>query len=330
MNKPLVIFRLGWMEDYSGIDEIIGGGAHIEENGEGGEMWNFRDEAGRHYGYVMTKNFAGIDLHRILPEENWETGNEGVGIDIVFISTDPEPNIGQVIVGWYKDATIFHKEYRSRRGTKGESDWDSIDYLSEVDSDNAVLLDLSERRFIVPRGKGYPGQSNVWYGDNGTSEVEHFKAEVRSYIEKLNKSKPAQGRKHKKPNKSDVLSIEKAAVNLSWNHYFAQGYDLKSVEKDNVGWDLEATKGTEKLLIEVKGHKGNTIQFELTPNEYAQMQNNKQNYRVCVVRNALNAPDLTEFSVSEDDYAWYLEQVNGSEVVRLDEKVAAKAVQIGF
>lgn len=49
-------------------------------------MWNFREEGGRYYGYVMTIHFAGVDLSRILPDEKWEDGDESSDIDIVFIS----------------------------------------------------------------------------------------------------------------------------------------------------------------------------------------------------------------------------------------------------
>ena len=60
------------------------------------------------------------------------------------------------------------------------------------------------------------------------------------------------------------------------------------------------------------------------------MQNHSTNYRICVVRNALDDADLIEFSPFEDEDYWYLEEVDGTEIVRLQEKVAAKAVQISF
>ena len=163
MPKPLLIFRIGWMDTYQGIDEIHGGGSYVAEHGEGGEMWNFREEGGRCYGYVMTKNFAGIDLSRILPDEEWIEGAELPDVDIVFISKSLEPNIGQVVVGWHKNAIVFHKEYRKRRGSKKQGDWDNIDYLCEVSDENATLLQVPDRTFQIPRGKGFPGQSNVWY-----------------------------------------------------------------------------------------------------------------------------------------------------------------------
>jgi len=61
MPNPIIIFRIGWMDTYQGIDEIHGGGSYVAEYGEGG----------RYYGYVMTKNFTGIDLSRIMPDEEW-------------------------------------------------------------------------------------------------------------------------------------------------------------------------------------------------------------------------------------------------------------------
>jgi len=329
VNKPLIVFRVGWMDDYSGIDEIVGGGSHIEENGEGGEMWNFREEAGRYYGYVMSRNSAGVDLNRVSDGYEWEKGDELDDVDIVFISTRKEG--GQVVIGWYLNATVFHKEYRQRRGIKSAGDWNNIYYLSEVNSGSAKLLPELERSFPIPKGKGFPGTSNVWYGDDKAPMVLAFKDELRGYISKFRSDDEQRGRSHRgKPNKELILAIETAAVTLTWNHYKSLGYAVVSVEKDNVGWDLEASKDGKTLLVEVKGHKGNVIQFELTPNEYSQMQNHQDDYRVCVVRNALSEPDLIEFFPTEDEDFWYLEEVEGTEIVRLQEKIAAKAVQISF
>ena len=61
--NPLIVFRIGYMEAYDGAGDITSGGAYVQEHGEGGEMWNFRVEGGRRYGFVMTKHFSGIDLY---------------------------------------------------------------------------------------------------------------------------------------------------------------------------------------------------------------------------------------------------------------------------
>ena len=106
---------------------------------------------------------------------------------------------------------------------------------------------------------------------------------------------------------------------MVWAFYKEQTpeYSLKSVEKDNRGWDLEATKKGKTLYLEVKGHLGNVIQFELTPNEYARMQEHSKIYRVCVV-----------FTPQMNNEFWFLVSDIGTQIVRLSEKTAAKASEV--
>ncbi len=277
MHTPLLVFRVGYMSAYNGADSISGGGSHIEEHGEGGEMWNFRAEGGHCYGYVMSLHFAGIDLSRIAPNSQWNSNDELDGVDVVFIAK--KPSVGQVVVGWYRGATVFHKMYRKRRGKKQLDDWDRLNYLCQVDAERAVLLPENLRTFEVPyapaHGKGFPGHSNVWYPNtNSEKVVQQFIAKLRKYIVSFPKSLPATKNTSQKrtgwsgtPDKDIITQIEQAAISATSAHFGKEGYKVVSVEKDNRGWDLEATKDGDCLLIEVKGHIGNVIQFELTPNE---------------------------------------------------------------
>ena len=213
-----------------------------------------------------------------------------------------------------------------------------LDYLCEVDMENAVLLKKSERVFEVPyapvHGKGYPGHSNVWYGGAEGPNSRRYLNNLRNYLddyaagalERLRKGKP--GRKSRRPDKDLISNIEKAAIRTTWEYFENLGYKLASVEKDNRGWDLEAIKGEELLHLEVKGHLGNVVQFELTPNEYFQMQFNCATYRVCMVRTCLSTPELTILTPTKRKNYWVLEN-SGSEIrVQLTEKVAAKASEI--
>ncbi|MDP1551934.1 MAG: DUF3883 domain-containing protein [Methanobacteriaceae archaeon] len=59
-----------------------------------------------------------------------------------------------------------------------------------------------------------------------------------------------------------------------------------------------------KLKIEVKGLSQEKIKIELTPNEYEQMNNFKDNYRISVVTNALNNPKLSIFSFNKELETW--------------------------
>jgi Domain of unknown function (DUF3883) len=79
--------------------------------------------------------------------------------------------------------------------------------------------------------------------------------------------------------------IEKAAVDVIAAHYAEQGFALISREKDNLGWDLEARRGSILLRLEVKGLSGIAPVVEVTPNEYTAMKSKRYrtSYRVCIV-----------------------------------------------
>ena len=333
MSCPLLVFRVGYMPFYDGVDTITSGGAYIRANGVGGEMWNFHDEAGRCYGYVMTKGFAGIDLRRLDDTVSWEENDEFDGVDVVFIAK--KPGVGQVVVGWYNGATVFHKKYRRCSGRKKFGDWDTFDYLCQVDAEHAILLSEDSRTFEVPSasvdGKGFPGQSNVWYpnADIDIPVVSTFIHKLREYINsssRENRIKNNRGGWVNKPEKDLILKIEEASVAATREYFTKQGYVVVSVEKDNRGWDLEANKGNERLYIEVKGHLGKVVQFELTPNEYSQLQSHAEYYRVCVVRNALIDSDVEVFTPEKTGDSWILN--NGKCTIKLREKIAARAFEI--
>jgi len=288
-------------------------------------MWNFLEEAGSCYGYVMTGKFSGIDLTRINSNQNYKAGDELENIDIVFIAKRPKPEQGQVVVGLYRNATVFHKQYRKRR-VKSNKKIISIDYLCEVDAENSFLLPEKRREFEIPQGKGLPGRSNVWYGDITNKDSQNLLDRLRKYIDgRKEKEKNKKTKKKKNADKDIISKIERAAVRKTWETYEKRGYELRSVEKDKRGWDLEASKKKRKLLIEVKGHFGNVIQFELTPNEYEKMQAKFKDYRVSVVRNALIEPEISIFSPKYTEGEWVLVEENNGEKVMLKEKVAAKA-----
>jgi len=105
MNAPLLLCRVGYMTAYDGIGHIVNGGAEIERLGMGGEMWNFRVENRRCYGYAMSVGFAGVNLNRLLGGVARSRGDKGTGIDVIFFAT--KPGVGQVVIGWYLNATSF-------------------------------------------------------------------------------------------------------------------------------------------------------------------------------------------------------------------------------
>ncbi len=332
-ESPIVFFRVGYMDKYDGPAEIRGGGEYIRENKRGGEMWNFKpDSAGRCFGYVMTTGHGGVSLERVIPESLCQEGDELAGVDIVFFS--PHPDGGQVIVGWYRNATLLHRQYCKRDGSfeKNIPQY-LLTYVCYAAEEDSVLLPPLERDFQVPRTKGGAGQSNVWYGGDDSPDAIKFRRKVRRYLDRNGASKP-KASTHKggkgKPDKELIQAVEKAAVKKTKQYFKKLGYSIESVEKDCLGWDLEARKGEELLRVEVKGHAGNIIEFELTPNEFLNMKEFKNSYCVSVVTGALSKPLHELFYPYKEGGKWFLENEDETRCIKLMERVAAKAAEISL
>ena len=84
--------------------------------------------------------------------------------------------------------------------------------------------------------------------------------------------------------------IEDSAIKIASEFYEEKGFSVKSVEKENCGWDLTVVKGNKVRHIEVKGTSRNEFHFFLSKNEYNQMKKDS-NWRLFVVKNVLENPD---------------------------------------
>ena len=120
--------------------------------------------------------------------------------------------------------------------------------------------------------------------------------------------KPKRGKAQDQEKK---VKVEKAAIHACCTHFESLGYDVVSVEKDNVGWDLVATAGRSSLRIEVKGLSGVAFSIELTPNEYNAFVQQASDYRLAVVVNALEKPSLSICRYSDEQGAWIIESAEG-------------------
>jgi hypothetical protein len=343
--QPLLVLRVGYMERYSGPAPIFGGGSYIEDNGVGGEVFNFKPNRGECYGYAMSRHFAGINLSFLDNSRNWETGDELPGVDVVFIAK--KPGVGQVIVGWYRNATVYHKQYRVRRGGILGMKNEKRSYICLADVRDTHLLEADDRLFSVPYApagfKGFPGQSNVWYPGSNSEihEVRDFIRKLRRYLDSVMPSVPTAadedpsgdggkrgGRRTRAPDHAHNAEVELAAVEAVTKRYRAAGYVVRSVESENLGWDLYASKGQDTLRVEVKGVSGTNVYFELTPNEYAKLKQHSEIYRVCVVCSALSNPNVHEFSAELYENRWRLKSSSSEVIVSLFERIAAIGVEV--
>jgi hypothetical protein len=121
-------------------------------------------------------------------------------------------------------------------------------------------------------------------------------------------------------------AIETAAIKRTEKHYMSQGYDVRSREAENIGWDLEVTDKllSEPICVEVKGTSvaPHAFKVELTPNEYTAMKNNKENYRVCVVSNALGTSHLHEFFYEAANDRWI--DADTAQILVVEDAISAR------
>ena len=304
----ILFCNIGWMEQYRGLrggDKIVGGGSYVKEHERGGEIDNFNPYKKRVYGYVQAPGGL-LDLKRIGAKSHTSKLD---GVTVVWTAT--RPTGGTAVVGWYENATVFRT--LQKLGGTGR------DYWVEADEGDATLLSVDDRTCQIPRQKkGGMGQANVWYADDPLSTP------IVTQVKRLIGGKgpvPPSTKKKSKVDPDRKVQIEKAAIELVVRHFREKGYEVVSVEKDNVGWDLEAWSGKSKLMIEVKGLSGLSANAQLTSNEYVAFKARAAGYRLAIVTDALGTPGLRIARYSSELNAWLID--DHSKAVSIKEQISA-------
>lgn len=222
------------------------------------------------------------------------------------------------MVGWYDGARI----YRKWREAPPYSQRYKLDYwyMIEGNAQDSKLIPEDKRTKKVP----IQIRNYCFLRDDSHQEA---RQDLLKYIENFSKIK----RKSLRPKYShDIfkkIEVEKSAIELVINYYCDAGYEIKSVEKDNLGWDLEASYDETVLKLEVKGLSGNEVIVQLTPNEYEKMCQNIDDYRLCIVTNTLDRDkrDLKIYSYYPDTECWTNIE-NPKEVLEIQEKHSVSAM----
>jgi hypothetical protein len=165
MSEAIVFARVGWMQSYrssvTGEPGPIGGGKYNLTN-SGWERDNFLvDEHGRAQGYfAIGSGTQAINLFRVDGKPHVEVTGKVSGVLVIFVAPHPirEDLDGPVVVGWYRNATLYQEEQESADGTRA--------FRVEAASADTSLIPSAERSISIPRARrGIPGigQSNIYY-----------------------------------------------------------------------------------------------------------------------------------------------------------------------
>ncbi|WP_081620922.1 DUF3883 domain-containing protein [Thioalkalivibrio sp. ALMg13-2] len=319
----VLVCNVGWMEHYQGLsagDTIAGGGSYVKEEGRGHEVCNFAPFKKRLYGYVQPPGEK-IDIERIGAESHEDSVG---GVTVIWTAT--RPTGGTAVIGWYKDATVY-RNYQTFSAIPAVQRQNGVDgYWISAPLNKGTLLPVDERTLEIPRQvKGSMGRANVWYADKPESAPIVKRVlelvggnRVRSSTKKGSKSNQDQARK---------VRIEQEAICLCSAHFEKLGYSVESVERDNLGWDLEARSGKTLLKIEVKGLSGDAFSVELTPNEFNAFSELSPSYRLAVVTNALSSPELYVCRYSKEKRGWVVDAaVDGTLEIEIKKSASIKCI----
>ena len=141
-----IFCEVAWMKYYDGItedDKPINGGKFINENGAGGEVFNFSPYNHKCYGFVM---HYGNEMHleKLDTDRALRHSPKLEDVTVIWVASNGS---GSRIVGWYEHAVMYR-------------DWQYIedaeygyfrDYNFVANEKNCYLIDTKDRTFIVPR-----------------------------------------------------------------------------------------------------------------------------------------------------------------------------------
>lgn len=342
----IIVFHTAWMAQYDGdrASFSAGGFKYALEHGYGHEMFNFREIDGTCYGYVPPTGNLRLEKH-------FNVGRDAEKVDgmtVVWTAPHPEQG-GRAVVGVWKNAVVYRADQEAtgviaRRRRVGPGD--VAGYRCTAKAQDCLLLSPGARPIFVrpsqPRkGGSWPGQQKVFYPKVGSAALKRLES-ILAGIEFTDASAgKAAGRKAKsnRPNwQADVelrKQIETAAVLAVGQKLETMGYTIKSVEKDNLGYDLVATRDVETLHFEVKVRSGVDVCADLSANEfdclkrYERERKPAAHYRIAIVTDALRNPTIHEFAlVNGPKSGWCT--LNGGWRLEFKDRTAARLTAVSM
>ncbi len=180
--------NIAWMQYYKGIylgiDEPLNGGEFVKKTGDAHEKYNFykdpTEDGEKCLGYFATKSSNGVSgnqLHIEKFKDVEKSENQVDDVLVIWCATHINEN-RTVIVGWYKNATVY-RNYQEKVFTNADGSEYSQFYNVVANAEDCVLLPaLARSRYTlwnVPRrrkGCSYGFSSaNYWFATEEAAKL---------------------------------------------------------------------------------------------------------------------------------------------------------------
>jgi hypothetical protein len=218
------------------------------------------------------------------------------------------------VVGWYEDADLMGEYVVRPAGFDPGGVEPSDDYFYSIRAPKAFLVPPEFRTDPFSHPSVRQGKYSFLAGPNVT--INDNKRQVRAIL----KSRFAQlgsvavqnpdveSAPDRDNDEIDPLSgfgtaehrkaVEEAAVRSVKATLKKQGYECDSRERENVGYDLEATHENGSVLhVEVKGTNGKQPRFFMTVNEHNRLED--PDWRLAMVVDALTEPKVQTYNLRQ-------------------------------
>lgn len=280
--QRILFAKVGWMLNYAGMvpgDERPLGGGGYNKTAVGSEIYNFQPVNGRYYGFFQAPG-SKLNFKRIDPT----TGEDAETMkSVLVVLVAPRPEGGQVIVGWYGNATLLRKATRPTPGRPKE-----YEHLIIAPVASSFLIKPELRDFPIPK-KGGLGQRNVCYPyeADGTRKNAPWMVKALAYIDEyeapnlaINPETAAEeesaaaveaalaraGGQGFARTPAERKAIEQHSMTAATRYFKARGYRVEDVSKTKP-YDLRCRKNGREVHVEVKGTTTPGETIILTKNE---------------------------------------------------------------
>ena len=298
MEENVVFARVGWMQSYqasvTGEPGPIGGGKYNLKN-LGWERDNFLfDATGRAYGYfAIGSGTQSIDLFRIGGRSLADSAQKISGVLVIFVAPHPirKDLDGPLVVGWYRNATVYRDEQESTDGKRA--------YRVEAMATDVTLIPSVDRNTFIPHAKaGVPGigQSNIYYtreGDGSKRALPWLKR-LLAYVAEFRTDSgaspivsaeiQAEQEAGFQSNPRIRKAVEDCAMKVVRSYY--SRFTLKDTSKTH-SYDYSYMDGGIERYIEVKGSQQANPSIILTRNEVTFAQQHSALMELCVVHSII-------------------------------------------